>query len=168
MSLYTEWRNLSDNHESQESEVKFWEDYLKVEAGIYNELLNNKQQVVEGKVSELAAKYNTSVEFFMGFMDGISESLIEELTEEKLETIEANSEIKLEIDWEKLYFNMVNVEAHWLYNLQGWNEILPEATRKEIQKAYKNSKTVVKEVRIGRNDPCTCGSGKKFKKCCGK
>ncbi|MFO0566746.1 MAG: YchJ family metal-binding protein [Polyangiaceae bacterium] len=22
--------------------------------------------------------------------------------------------------------------------------------------------------RIGRNDPCTCGSGKKYKKCCGK
>lgn len=29
MSLYTEWRNLSDNHESQEAEVKFWEAYLK-------------------------------------------------------------------------------------------------------------------------------------------
>lgn len=22
--------------------------------------------------------------------------------------------------------------------------------------------------RVGRNDPCTCGSGKKYKKCCGK
>ena len=58
MSLYTEWRNLSDNHESQEAEVKFWEAYLQAEASIYNELLNNKQEVIEGKVSELAAKYN--------------------------------------------------------------------------------------------------------------
>ena len=24
------------------------------------------------------------------------------------------------------------------------------------------------EVKVGRNDPCHCGSGKKFKKCCGK
>ena len=24
------------------------------------------------------------------------------------------------------------------------------------------------EPKIGRNDPCTCGSGKKYKKCCGK
>ena len=40
--------------------------------------------------------------------------------------------------------------------------------RKEIQKAYKNSKTVVKEDKIGRNDACPCGSGKKYKKCCGK
>ena len=23
-------------------------------------------------------------------------------------------------------------------------------------------------IKIGRNDPCICGSGKKFKKCCGK
>ena len=22
--------------------------------------------------------------------------------------------------------------------------------------------------KVGRNDPCPCGSGKKFKKCCGK
>jgi preprotein translocase subunit SecA len=26
---------------------------------------------------------------------------------------------------------------------------------------------VVKAVRVGRNDPCPCGSGKKYKKCCG-
>ncbi len=29
-------------------------------------------------------------------------------------------------------------------------------------------KTIVKEVKVGRNDPCPCGSGKKYKKCCGK
>ncbi|MGD8450660.1 MAG: SEC-C metal-binding domain-containing protein [Phycisphaerae bacterium] len=25
-----------------------------------------------------------------------------------------------------------------------------------------------KEHTVGRNDPCPCGSGKKYKKCCGK
>ncbi|MBU5256000.1 preprotein translocase subunit SecA [Tissierella praeacuta] len=31
------------------------------------------------------------------------------------------------------------------------------------------SKTIVnKEKKIGRNDPCPCGSGKKYKKCCGQ
>jgi preprotein translocase subunit SecA len=25
-----------------------------------------------------------------------------------------------------------------------------------------------KEQEVGRNDPCPCGSGKKYKKCCGK
>ena len=130
MSLLTEWRALSENLETQEAEIKFWEEYLKVEAGIYNEILNNKVEVVEGKVADLAAKYNTSVEYFMGFIDGISESLKEDIT---LETIEADSTIKLDIDFEKLYYNMVEVEAHWLYNLPGWEAILPADKRKELQ-----------------------------------
>lgn len=29
-------------------------------------------------------------------------------------------------------------------------------------------KTIVNEFKVGRNDPCPCGSGKKYKKCCGK
>lgn len=37
-----------------------------------------------------------------------------------------------------------------------------EAFEKHLQKAP------VERVKIGRNDPCPCGSGKKFKKCCGK
>ena len=28
------------------------------------------------------------------------------------------------------------------------------------------TKTIHKEIQTGRNDPCFCGSGKKFKKCC--
>lgn len=31
-----------------------------------------------------------------------------------------------------------------------------------------NPQPVVKEFKVGRNDPCSCGSGKKYKKCCGK
>ena len=27
--------------------------------------------------------------------------------------------------------------------------------------------TMVAEEKVGRNDPCPCGSGKKYKKCCG-
>ena len=27
---------------------------------------------------------------------------------------------------------------------------------------------IVNEPKIGRNDPCPCGSGKKYKRCCGK
>ena len=35
--------------------------------------------------------------------------------------------------------------------------------------ANSSAKTVVRtEKKVGRNDPCTCGSGKKYKQCCGK
>jgi preprotein translocase subunit SecA len=30
-----------------------------------------------------------------------------------------------------------------------------------------SNKTVVKNAKVGRNEPCPCGSGKKYKKCCG-
>ena len=44
---------------------------------------------------------------------------------------------------------------------------LTEERRKELYKEQKLSKTVVKGPKVGRNDPCPCGSGKKYKKCCG-
>ena len=41
----------------------------------------------------------------------------------------------------------------------------PLATNEGKEKAKKQPKTVAK---IGRNDKCPCGSGKKYKQCCGK
>lgn len=38
----------------------------------------------------------------------------------------------------------------------------------EVQENHKNVETVKRDhEKIGRNDPCPCGSGKKYKKCCG-
>ncbi|WP_294352876.1 SEC-C metal-binding domain-containing protein [uncultured Clostridium sp.] len=37
-----------------------------------------------------------------------------------------------------------------------------------IELENRRSTTIVKEKQPGRNDPCPCGSGKKYKKCCGK
>jgi SEC-C motif-containing protein len=34
--------------------------------------------------------------------------------------------------------------------------------------APKPVQSIRKGPKIGRNDPCTCGSGKKYKKCCGR
>jgi preprotein translocase subunit SecA len=33
-----------------------------------------------------------------------------------------------------------------------------------LQKAF----NVLEQAKIGRNDNCPCGTGKKYKKCCGK
>ena len=45
---------------------------------------------------------------------------------------------------------------------------LTEERRKELYKEQKASGTVRKGKKIGRNDPCPCGSGKKYKHCCGR
>ena len=41
-------------------------------------------------------------------------------------------------------------------------------TRKALSKEQKSSTTIVKDEKVYPNDPCPCGSGKKYKKCCGK
>ena len=48
------------------------------------------------------------------------------------------------------------------------NDKRKEEKRKELYKEQKASGTIRKEKKVGRNDPCPCGSGKKYKKCCGK
>jgi len=35
------------------------------------------------------------------------------------------------------------------------------------ERSATTAKTVVKTTKVGRNEPCPCGSGKKYKKCCG-
>ncbi len=44
----------------------------------------------------------------------------------------------------------------------------PPATPAPPPSSYVAPKPLVREPKIGRNDPCPCGSGKKYKKCCGK
>lgn len=36
-----------------------------------------------------------------------------------------------------------------------------------VEEANRKTQPVVKGPQPGRNDPCSCGSGKKYKKCCG-
>ena len=100
----------------------------------------------------------------MGFVDGINESLKNSYD---LEQIEETTELVLDLDLEKLYFNMLDAKAEYLYTLPQWDGIFSEEKREEIKKEYKESKIVRNENKIGRNDPCPCGSGKKYKKCCG-
>lgn len=48
-------------------------------------------------------------------------------------------------------------------------EAMPKLDEQTMQRllAYQNRKPSIREnKKIGRNDPCPCGSGKKFKNCC--
>ena len=50
----------------------------------------------------------------------------------------------------KLYKNMVDARADWLYELPQWEKIFDENTRKRLYKEQKNSGTIRKEKKIGR------------------
>jgi uncharacterized protein YecA (UPF0149 family) len=42
---------------------------------------------------------------------------------------------------------------------------VPEKFLKQVEPSMLNPRQL-KRMKIGRNDPCPCGSGKKFKRCC--
>ena len=166
-TLLETWRNLAygDGLDDKKRE-ELWTGYFTVEKGIYEKILSNPTEVIEGTVKELAEKYETEVLIMTGFLDGINESL--KGYENPIDTMEEDTVVKIEIDPEKLYYNMVEAKADWLYNLPMWEDILPAEKRKELYKEQKKSGTIVKGPKVGRNDPCPCGSGLKYKKCCGK
>ena len=167
MTLLENWRNLAygDGLDDKKKE-ELWSGYFTIEKGIYEQILANPTEVVEGTVKELAEKYDTEVMIMTGFLDGINESL--KGYENPIETMDEDTKVKIEIDPEKLYYNMVDAKADWLYELPQWKEIFSEEKLKQLYTEQKKSGTVVKETKVYPNDPCPCGSGKKYKKCCGR
>lgn len=167
-TLLETWRNLAygDGLDDKKRE-ELWNGYFTVEKGIYEKILAKPSEVIEGSVKELAERYETEILIMTGFLDGINESL--KGYENPIETMEEDTVVKIEIDPEKLYYNMVEAKAAWLYELPQWDSILSEEKRSELYKKQKASGTVRREGhKIYPNDPCPCGSGKKYKKCCGR
>ena len=164
MSLLQNWRDIAYNQEADKKQLQqFWTNYFLIEKNIYEQLLSNPDEVVKGTVKELAEKYKVDV--MTGFLDGINDSLVEQ---NPIDDLEEDTQVNLGFDKALLYKNMVAAEADWLYNLEEWNDIFDEETRKELYKEQKSSTTIVKEQKVYPNDPCPCGSGKKYKKCCGR
>ncbi|HIX28514.1 MAG TPA: SEC-C domain-containing protein [Candidatus Blautia stercoravium] len=166
MALLQDWRDMAYSQQADRAQLeKFWTNYFLIEKGIYEKLLSNPDEVVKGTVKELAEKYDVEVMTMVGFLDGINDSL---KIQNPIEEMDENTEVNLGFDLETLYKNMVDAKADWLYELPQWNSIFSEEKRKELYLEQKKSGTVVKGPKIGRNDPCPCGSGKKYKHCCGR
>ncbi|MFD1174046.1 SEC-C metal-binding domain-containing protein [Oceanobacillus picturae] len=66
--------------------------------------------------------------------------------------------------------NLMNNTKQWF--LKGFSPIeIREKSESELHplvKAKKNSPIPTENKKVGRNDTCPCGSGKKYKKCCGR
>ncbi|MCR5249405.1 MAG: SEC-C domain-containing protein [Lachnospiraceae bacterium] len=166
MALLEQWRELAYNEAADQNKLQtLWKAYFQKEKDIYSLLLKNPDEVVKGTVKELAEKYGVDIMTMTGFLDGINDSLV---TPNPIEEMEEDTEVSLGFDKELLYKNMVAAEADWLYNLPEWESIFDEEKRKALYKEQKSSTTIVKEKKIYPNDPCPCGSGKKYKNCCGR
>ena len=166
MALLEQWRSMAYNEEANRDQLqKMWTNYFNEEKAIYKVLLQNPNEVVKGTVKELADKFGVNVMTMTGFLDGANDSLV---TPNPIEEMEEDTVVSLEFNLESLYKNMVAAEADWLYDLEEWEPIFDADKRKALYKEQKSSTTIVKGDKIYPNDPCPCGSGKKYKKCCGK
>lgn len=165
-SLLGQWRTKAYNQNADKKWLeRFWGDYFQIEKNIYAQLLKNPDEVVKGTVKELAEKFGVDVEVMVGFLDGINDSLIEK---NPIETMTEDTEVNLGFDKQLLYKNMVDAKADWLYELPEWDAIFDKETQHKLYLEQKKSGTIIKPKKIGRNDPCPCGSGKKYKKCHGR
>ena len=156
MALLEQWRSMAYSETANKGDLqRLWAAYFEKEKEIYAQLLKNPDEVVKGTVKELAEKYDVDIMTMTGFLDGIDESLVES---NPIEEMEEDTEVNLGFDKALLYKN----------ELEEWNDIFDEETRKALYKEQKSSTTIVKDKKVYPNDPCPCGSGKKYKKCCGK
>ena len=165
-TLLEQWRDTAYSKEMDKAYLqKFWGTYFQTEKEIYEKLLENPDEEVKGTVKELAEKYGINVFTMTGFLDGINDSL---KVANPIETMDEDTEVSLAFDKELLYKNMVDAKADWLYELPQWDKIFTEEKKKVLYKEQKNARTIHVEKKVYPNDPCPCGSGKKYKKCCGK
>ena len=149
MAILQEWQKIAYNEKANQGELqRFWQRYFLLEKGVYEKLLTNPDEVVEGTVKELADKYGWDLS--------------------SVKTLEEDTKVSLAFDKVKLYQNMVDAKADWLYNLPMWDEIFDAETKHKLYLEQKKSGTVIVGKKVGRNDPCPCGSGKKYKFCCGR
>ena len=166
MGLLQDWRDTAYSQTEEKGKMEqFWQDYFQKEKAIYEQLLADPDTAVTGTVKELAEKYGIDVQTMTGFLDGINDSLVEP---NPIEEMEEDTPVSLAFDKEKLYKNMVDAKADWLYGLEAWKDIYSEEELKNLYREAKKMNTIVKGKKIGRNDPCPCGSGKKYKFCCGR
>ncbi|WP_129127684.1 preprotein translocase subunit SecA [Geomonas oryzae] len=85
-------------------------------------------------------------QLFMDMMNRIRQEVVEKIFWVQIGQEEDLAQYELEQPEQKMVFNLVAEEAE-------------AAPAKEAAKSARNA---------GRNEPCPCGSGKKYKKCCGK
>ena len=76
MSLLTDWREFAYSHDDRTREgQEFWIGYFNQEKAVYEQILATPEEPVSGTVTELAQKYNMELTYFVGFLDGINDSL---------------------------------------------------------------------------------------------
>ncbi len=133
---------------------------------------DKKSLIKAGKVDFVEEnKQRTKLERVLGELFVIDKNILKEEMEGFMIAIKNEVEKSEAIDTFLQAYQLQSGEEKdiFVYEL----EVLAKSIRKWSLKGFtedeiqKENSRVVNDVKIGRNDPCICGSGKKYKKCCG-
>lgn len=163
MKLFEQWQEYLEKQNESKEYADFFARYLEQETVVYKKLLAEQRFQLKGTLAALAEEIGMDTVTFCGFLDGANTSFEKEVV---LEDLSEETELDVTFEPAKLYYNMLVAKANWLYGLPEWDVILTEEARRDIRMQY-NQDTRATSEKVGRNDPCPCGSGKKYKKCCG-
>ena len=132
---------------------------------VWNMLVASAADVHPGELyEEILKAYNEDL-FETGFVS------MKEIEEEKNWTVEKSLK-RISLHGNHSLINDTIAEMEWWACFKDRTkkdaDIIGKGTKFCAPAEYPELKPVGQDIKIGRNAPCTCGSGKKYKKCCGK
>ena len=162
MSHIEEWRSRTDENADPAEREAYIKKYYAEEKEAYDRILSAYPEKIEGTAAELSARLGfTESPIFAGFVEGVNPSLAAGVD---LDALDDATPIRLDIDFDTLYWNMLEAKATWLSQLPSWDGVMDAGKREETVRRFRASKMAV-SAKVGRNDPCPCGSGRKYKVC---
>ena len=108
---------------------------------------------------------NEAFDVFKKMMDKVYLSVVSNLFRVTVSSLEEFEKL-LALQQQEMNINKAEVSSELLEVLEGRRqsmENIQDAEEVPLVSTYRRT-----EEKIGRNDPCPCGSGKKYKKCCGR
>ena len=141
---------------------------LQVLDGLWKDHLQTMDQLRQGIHLRAYANKNPKQEYKREAFE-LFESLLERLKQEVVRIL-SQIQIKREDEAEEIERRRREEAARQKLAFQhAQAQALPEASQSEAPEQAEAAKSPVVRAapKVGRNDPCTCGSGKKYKQCCG-
>ncbi|NUM34929.1 MAG: preprotein translocase subunit SecA [Candidatus Brocadiae bacterium] len=134
-----------------------WKDHLyamdELKSGIGLQAFGQKDPKIEYKKSG----YDLFDQMIIAVKEQVSDLIFKIVIEQT--DIDALAQI-----WQPSNFSHQKLENYEAVDREGW-----EQAQKSASAAATQVKTIERtQSKVGRNDACPCGSGKKYKKCCGK
>ena len=154
-----EQRSWLARHTVLDAIDRLWQEHLytmdHLRSSIYLRAIAQKDPLIEYK--------NEAFKTFEGLMRRIYNEVVTNLFRATISSLE---------DFETMLENMPQEQIHELFGQFDQSEFISEQPgtilvegdeeQEAIQVTFRRN-----EPKVGRNDPCPCGSGKKYKKCCG-